>query len=70
MTCRFLLRLGKYLMPLIAAGCVASCTLPPTVSMMDCEVMCSKQGRTVKTYRVGSAVPIFKRTPPVVCECS
>lgn len=54
-------------MVIYAAGCS---TLPPNVSLTDCEVMCTKQGRTLRTYRVGSAVPIFKRTPPVVCECS
>ena len=48
---------------------LSGCTLPPQVSPKDCHSLCSDQGKGVKLYRVGSAVPIVKRRPPVICEC-
>ncbi len=54
---------------LMLIGFTVSCTLPPNISISECESMCSKQGRSVKIYQVGSAIPIFKPTPPTICEC-
>lgn len=51
---------------LLLAGCTVP---PPMMGSADCEALCSRQGRTVKRYLVGSAVPIFKPQPPVTCEC-
>lgn len=60
-----LLRLAALLALVFFAGC----TLAASPSMSECEVFCVRQSKTVRDYRVGTAVPIFKRRPSVVCTC-
>jgi len=48
---------------------LAGCTLAASPSMSECEAFCVRQGKTVSDYRVGTAVPVFKRHPSVVCSC-
>ena len=46
------------------AGCAAA-----DMTAAQCLEFCASQGKTVRSYRVGSAVPIFRPKPPVSCEC-
>jgi len=58
-------------LPLVFAlfAFLQACTLPPDMTAERCATFCNAQGRTVASYRVGSAVPIFKPRPPVTCDC-
>lgn len=46
------------------AGCAAA-----DMTAAKCLEFCASQGTTVRSYRVGTAVPIFKPKPSVSCEC-
>lgn len=57
------------LLLLAALLAFAGCTAAADPSMEGCEALCARQGQKVSEYRVGTAVPIFKPHPSVVCAC-
>lgn len=54
---------------ILASIAASGCTLAASPSMSECEAFCVRQGKTVSDYRVGTAVPVFKRHPSVICKC-
>lgn len=53
----------------IALAGLPGCTRAASPSLAECESLCGRQGKTVSGYHVGTAVPIFKRSPSVRCSC-
>lgn len=48
---------------------ISACSTTPGVSIEDCKNMCTKQGKGLKRYQIGTVIPIFKPVPTVNCEC-
>ena len=56
------------LMALASLGLVG-CVNTPVLTAQKCQELCARDGKTVKMYRVGAAIPIVKPDPNVHCEC-
>jgi hypothetical protein len=54
---------------ILASVMFSACTRPPNLTARQCQELCVRDGRAMKTYRVGTAIPIIKRSPTVHCEC-